>query len=74
MPQYKLKNKQINHLRAIYKEEVFKDQQMNQKAVKRIGMQDPFKSRLNFLNKFFMYASIQKSTMTDASFNNSLHN
>lgn len=28
---------------------------------------------MNFLSKFFMYSSIQKSTMTDKMFNTSLH-
>lgn len=58
MPKYKVKNKEIEQLRNEFKEGVYADQQMNQKAIKRIGNQDAGKQRLNFLNKFFMYSSI----------------
>ena len=73
MPKYKLKNKEIEEFRAQYREQTIADQQIGQKCIKRIGLQDPEKSRMNFLSKFFMYASIQKSTMTDKMFNTSLH-
>ena len=51
-------------------EETTNDQQMNQRPIKRIGKADPGRSRVTFLNKFFMYASIQKSTMNNELFIN----
>lgn len=58
MPKYKIKNKEVNKLREEFMQETKADQQMNQRPLKRIGKQDPGRSRQPFLNKFFMYASI----------------
>lgn len=73
MKNYKLKNKEIEVLRQEYRKTAFEEQQMNQIAIRRIGTQDPGRSRVNFLNKFFMYSSIQKTTMGDKLFNNQIH-
>jgi hypothetical protein len=68
MIKYRVKNKEILVLREKHRKIVMGDQQRGQTLLKRVKNQDPGKSRNNFLNRFFMHSSIQKTVMEDRNF------
>jgi len=73
MPKYKLKNKEIKYLRQRFRAETQDQHQKDQRPLVRIGQQSPQKSRSNFLSKFYMYSSIQKTAMNDKLLNMKLY-